>query len=69
MNACRNPIRTGLMVGHERGQLDRMAGRRVDPKDLWTPSNATPEFVGALRAGYLKGITGETLADEDLGHG
>lgn len=68
MPTCDNPRHTGLIVGHERGRLDRAAHQRIAPDDLWIPSGASPEFIAALREGYLKGVTGETLAEEDLGH-
>lgn len=69
MAACKNPRFTGLVVGHERGQLDRLANRRTPLDELWIPTGATPEFVAALHTGYLKGVTGEPLREEDLGHG
>jgi len=59
--------RTGLVVGYERGYLDRMAGQRQEPSQLWVPDGASDEYRQGLVAGYLRGVTGETIPDEQLG--
>lgn len=56
--------RTGLMVGFERGMLDRMSSQRQQPSNLWVPDGASDEYRQGLVTGYLKGVTGETLDDQ-----
>lgn len=61
--------RTGLMVGYERGYLDFINGQRQETTQLWVPAGVSDDYCRGLAAGYLKGVTGESLADEQLGRG
>lgn len=56
--------RTGLMVGFERGMLDRMSCQRQETSKLWVPEGVGVEYCRGLTTGYLKGVTGETLVAE-----
>ncbi|MBR9970833.1 hypothetical protein [Magnetospirillum sulfuroxidans] len=60
---------TGLMVGFERGHMDYISGQRQETSKLWVPEGVSAEYCRGLTTGYLKGVTGETLADEQLGRG
>lgn len=51
--------RTGLQIGHERGEMDRRDGIRVPLDELWVPDGAVPEYRQGLLDVYRAGIAGE----------
>lgn len=67
MASTTQSYRIGLMVGHERGLLDRADNSRQPLDALWVPEGTGRAYLAGLHAGYLKGVTGEPLADEQMG--
>lgn len=42
----------GRQLGREHAIIDREAGKKRKPEELWTPEGVHPEFLTGLREGY-----------------
>jgi hypothetical protein len=58
--------RSGALVGHERGTLDRLNGERQDLDALWIPAGTPSIYATALKRGYLAGLKGDPSPDSGL---
>lgn len=58
--------RSGALVGHERGTLDRLNGECQDLDALWIPAGTPPTYAEALRLGYLAGLKGDPIPGQEV---